>query len=409
MLRPRPFLTRRGFASAAGLALPALAAGAWPEFRGSGGQGHGPSEALPTSWSDTKNVTWKAPLPGLGWSTPVILDREIWLTTAQEDGRWLGVVAVDFETGELLREVEVFRNDSARSIHKKNSQASPSAVVSEDRVYVHFGARGTAALTHSGEIVWTATEFAYREPHGPGGSPVLWDGRLYFNCDGNDRHYVVALDAATGKTRWRADRPHGNMAFATPLVVEMPDGTAQLISPGADLAYAYSAVTGEPLWHIRYSGFSNIPRPVYAHGLVYIATGFHGPSMLAVRPGGRGDVTDSHIVWETSRGVPLTPSPVVVGDEFYMVSDRGILSCLDAKTGKQHYQARLGGNFSASPIYAGGLLYFQNEDGGGIVVRPGTEFKKVASNQVPGRTLASPSVHRRALLIRTDSALYRIG
>jgi len=217
----------------------------------------------------------------------------------------------------------------------------------------------------------------------------------------------VALDKRTGKIRWKSPRK-GYQAYTTPLKIQV-EGKDQLISPGAYRAIAYEPLTGKEIWSVRYGeGYSNVPRPVYGHGLVFICSGFEQAELLAVRPDGRGDVTDSHIAWSLKRAVPLTPSPLLVGDELYLVSDNGIASCLDAKTGKAHWQQRLGGNHSASPIFADGRIYFLNEEGESVVIKPGKEFKKLATNQLDGQTLASMAVSDRSIYIRSANHLYRL-
>ena len=380
----------------------------WPEFRGPTGQGHSGERGLPVTWSETSNIKWKTAIPGGGWSSPSIQKERIWLTTATEQGRSLRVIALDFATGQISRNVEVFRLKSAAQVHSKNSFASPTPVLEGDRVYVHFGALGTACLTQSGEIVWKTRLEYDNGQHGPGGSPVIYDDLLILSCDGMNTQFVVALDKTTGKVRWKKYR-QGNQAYTTPLVLRLAAGD-QVVSPGAFRAVSYDPKTGKELWEVKYGdGFSNVPRPVYGNGLIFICTGFQQPSLMAVRVDGRGDVTKSHVAWTLNRGVSLTPSPLLIGDELYMVSDNGIASCIDSKSGKPHWQVRLGGNHSASPVYADGRIYFLNEDGESAVVTPGKQFNALARNQLNGRTLASMAVSGSSIFIRSDSHLYRIG
>lgn len=308
-----------------------------------------------------------------------------------------------------MHDVEVFRLRDAGTINPKNSHASPTPVLDADRVYLHFGAHGTAAIAQSGEIVWKKRlEYSHGQ-HGPGGSPVLYEDLLILSCDGEDIQFVVALDRRTGKVRWRRSRDDGFQAYSTPLVLRLPDGD-QVVSPEAHRAVAYEPRTGKEIWSVRYGQrFSNVPRPVYGRGLVFLCTGFQEPSLLAVRVDGRRDVTKTHVVWSLTRGVPLTPSPLLVGDELYLVSDGGIATCLDAKTGKEHWRARLGGSHSASPIYADGRIYFLSEDGDSVVIEPGTRFQRLAQNHVDGPTLASMAVSGASIFIRSQSHLYRLG
>ena len=388
-------------------------AGDWPQFRGPTGQGHASGATVPLEWSETANVTWKSPVPGRGWSSPVVAGGRVWLTTAVTDpgaGSSLRLLAYDAETGVDVLDVEVFGSGETRLLNPKNSFASPTPVLDPDgeRVYVHFGAAGTAAVGTAGEVLWRA-RFPYVSQHGNGGSPILHDGRLVISVDGYDTAYLVAVDARTGAERWRSTRPDPvSQAYSTPLLVRVGD-REQIVNASAFRATAHAPETGREIWRVRYpNGFSNVPRPVHGHGLVYLSTGFQSPTLLAVRADGAGDVTRSHVAWRLRRGAPLTPSPILVGDELYMVTDFGIGTCVDALTGAVRWQRRLGGNHSASPVFAGGRLYFQNEEGVTTVIAPGTEFRVLARNRLDGATLASMAVADNALFIRTDTHLYRI-
>jgi outer membrane protein assembly factor BamB len=389
------------------LSLPLLAQD-WPEFRGPSGQGHSAERGLPLAWSESQNIKWKVALPGKGWSSPAIQGDRIWLTAATEDGKSLRALCVDRNTGAMLQNIEVFRLKSAAQTHAKNSHASPTPVLEGDKIYLHFGALGTACLTQAGEIVWKTKLDYDNGQHGPGGSPVIYDNLLIVSCDGQSEQYVVALDKLTGKVRWRKYR-QGAQAYTTPLIVRAPTGD-QVISVGAFRAFAYEPRAGKELWNVSYGdGFSNVPRPVFGHGMVFICTGFHQPTLMAVRVDGRGDVTKSHLAWTLKRGVSLTPSPLLVGDELYVVSDNGIATCVDAKTGNMHWQVRLGGNHSASPLYADGRIYFLSEEGESVVIAPGREFKKLATNQLDGATLASMAVAGGSIFVRSQTHLYRLS
>jgi len=390
------------------LILLILLASDWPQFRGPTGQGVSDEQGLPLTWSETKNVRWKVAIPGKGWSSPVVQGDRIWLTTATEEGKSLRAISVDRNTGAIVQNVEVFHLKSAKLTNPKNSFASPTPIIEGDRVYVHFGAFGTACITQSGEIVWK-TKLEYDNgQHGTGGSPVLYQDLLIISCDGNDVQYVVALDKLTGKVRWKKSR-EGYQAYTTPLIVELP-GSPQIISPGAFRAISYDPRNGKELWQVTYGeGFSNVPRPVYGDGLVFICTGFQQPSLLAVRLDGKGDVTKSKVQWKLDRGVPLTPSPLLIGSELYMVTDNGIATCVDAKTGKEYWRARVGGSHSASPIYADGRIYFLSEEGESVVLAPGQQLKHLATNQLDGRTLASMAVSNGSIFIRSETHLYRIS
>jgi outer membrane protein assembly factor BamB len=383
---------------------------AWPQFRGPGGQGHAAGTGLPLEWSETRNIVWKAPVPGSGWSSPVIAGGRVWLTTAvRERGTSLRALAFDVRDGREVVNTEVFRLDETTLLNQKNSFASPTPIVGGQRVYLHFGDDGTAAVTTAGEVVWK-TRLPYRSQHGNGGSPVLYEDLLIVNCDGGDAAYVAALDTATGKIRWKTDRRSPwDQAYTTPLVIRIGEQD-QVISIGAHRATAYEPRTGKEIWRVGYpGGFSNVPRPVFGHGLVYIATGFQQPSLLAVRADGTGDVTRTHLAWRLDRGVPYTSSPLLVGDELYIVSDVGIATGLDAKTGETLWQARLPGHYSASPVFADGRIYFQSEDGVTTVLAPGRLFRTFATSTLDGSTLASMGVADGSFFIRSDTHLYRIA
>ncbi|GAB4140512.1 MAG: PQQ-like beta-propeller repeat protein [Planctomycetaceae bacterium] len=391
----------------------------WTEFRGPTGQGHSQAKNLPETWSPTKNVAWKVDIPGGGWSSPIVLNNRIYLTTAvlPEGGRGndrsLRALCLDATSGKTLWDKEVFlqKDETTQRIHRKNSHASPTPITDGKHVYVHFGTQGTACLTRDGKIVWKMRDLKYRPQHGNGGSLILVDDILFVSCDGSDLQYVVAIDKNSGRIVWKKNRLPFTRAqkfsFTTALAIEV-NGKKQIVSPGTNQVIAYEPKTGKEIWQIKYSGYSVIPRPVYSHGLVFLSTSYNRPTLMAVKPTGQGDVTDTHVAWTTQRGAPHTPSMLVIGDELYFVSDKGIASCVDAKTGKVHWSRRIGGNYSASPIYADGKIYFQSEQGDATVIKPGKEFKQIARNSLGERTLASYAVVDSALLIRTEKSLYRI-
>jgi outer membrane protein assembly factor BamB len=390
-------------------------AGDWPQFRGPSGQGHSSDVGLALEWSETRNIAWKVPV-GEGWSSPVVSGGRVWVTTVSEarEGRRvvasLRAVALDAATGREVVNVEVFRLENPGSINEKNSRASPTPIVDGERVYVHFGADGTAALSKDGRILWTV-RLRYDSQHGNGGSPVLYQDLLIVNCDGwGEEAYVIALDTSTGKTRWKTSRRRPwSHAYSTPLIIRVGDED-QLVSIGAYRTAAYEPLTGREIWRVNYDeGFSNVPRPVYGGGLVYIATGFQVPSLMAVRVDGRGDVTRTHVAWTLARGAPYTPSPLLVGEELYYLSDTGVLSCVDAKTGEMRFQQRLVGNFSASPVFADGRIYVLSEEGVTTVLAPGRQFKALATSRLDGRTLASMAIADAAIFVRSSTSLYRIS
>jgi len=405
-----------GFAQA-GQAPPPRAAEDWPQFRGPTGQGHSKEQGLPLEWSETQNIAWKVPVSG-GWSSPVIAGGRVWVTAVDATRNKRGedsvislrLIGLDVTSGREVVNTEVFKIDNPGAINIKNSRASPTPIVDGDRVYVHFGEDGTAALTTSGQLLWS-TRLRYDAQHGNGGSPVLYRDLLIINCDGwgNDA-YVVALDTQTGKSKWRTSRRRPwSQAYSTPLVIRVGDED-QVVSVGAFRTVAYEPLTGKEIWRVSYGeGFSNVPRPVFGQGLVFIATGFQEPALMAVRADGRGDVTRTHVAWMLTRGAPYTPSPILVGDELYYISDTGVLSCVDATTGKMIWQQRLGGNYSASPVFADGRIYTLSEEGMTTVFAPGKTFQKLATNRLDGTTLASIAISDRSLFIRSDTHLYRIA
>lgn len=387
----------------------------WPQFRGPEGDGSSAAEGLPVRWSDTEGVVWKTPIPGLGWSSPVVGGESVYLTTAvpEGEGHSLRLVCVDARTGAVRWNNEVFRQATSVEMHEKNSHASPTPIVTADAVYVHFGPHGTARTTRDGEVVWR-TNLPYKPVHGTGGSPALAGDLLVICCDGGDEQFVVGLDIATGAVRWKTPRgtkPGRGFSFSTPLVCTVGDRT-MAVCPGSGAVCAYDPRTGAELWRVDYpGGYSVIPRPVLAGGLVFVGSGYDKAVLLAIDPTGNGDVTDTHVRWRMDRAAPHTPSPLVVGAELYCVSDNGIATCVDARTGAEHWRERLGGNFSASPFAAGGKVYFQEESGETIVVEAGRTFTEVARSRLAEgeRTFASYAVAGPALLIRTESHLYRVG
>lgn len=388
----------------------------WPEFRGPTGQGHAATTKLPLEWSATQNVAWKQPVPGRGWSSPSLSGGKLFLTSAvgEADGgkRALHALCFDAKTGRELWNTSLFEQDgSAPRIHNKNSHASPTPLVADGRVYVHFGHQGTACLDLNGKVIWKNTSLNYAPVHGNGGSPILVGDKLVFSCDGGSDPFVVALNKDTGKVIWKTPRvttAKKTFSFSTPLLITVA-GKQQIISPGSGAVCAFDPKDGKELWRARYGeGYSVIPRPVLGHGMIFIGTGYDAPIVMAIRIDGTGDVTDTHVAWTMKKGAPNTPSLLVVGEEVYMVSDGGIASCVDAKTGKVHWQERVGGNYSASPLYADGKVYFQNEEGIGVVVKAGREFQKLASNDLGERTLASYAADDDTFFIRTEQHLYKI-
>jgi outer membrane protein assembly factor BamB len=297
-------------------------------------------------------------------------------------------------------------------MHSKNSLASSTPIATDDRLFVHFGHMGTAALNLNGKVVWRQEELRYPPVHGNGGSPALVDDLVVFSCDGAADPFVAALDQSTGNVRWKVPRNTSaskTFSFSTPLVLDV-DGVRQVVSAGSGFVGAYDPQDGREIWRVNYGeGYSVVPRPVFADGLLFVATGFNRARLLAIDPrSARGDATD-HVVWSHDRGVSLTPSLLVTGGELFFVADNGVASCLDARSGKVHWTERLSGDFSASPVSAENQVYFQNEAGTTYVVKAGTEFELLSTNELNERALASPAVSDGALFLRTESHLWRIS
>ena len=395
------------------------AADQWTEFRGPSGTGHSDSVGLPYEWSEAKNVVWKTRIHGRGWSSPVVLARQVWLTTATPEGKELSVLALDREDGHVLFDTKLFEVARPEDTQKYNSFASPTPVIEEGRVYVHFGSYGTAALdTVTGKVVWTRRDLPCNHWRGPASSPILYKNLLIVQFDGYDLQYAVALDKQTGRTVWKAVRSHDygtddgdqKKGFGTPVVIEAA-GRPQLISPAAKAVFSLDPLTGRELWRVRYEQHSAAARPLFAHGLVYIDTGFSKADLLAIRPDGRGDVTDTHVAWRAIKGIGAKPSPVMVGDLLYAVSDTGgVVTCLDAKSGAEVWQHRLGSPaHSASPLFADGALYFFSEDGSAVALKPGREYQEMGRGSVEeGGVMATPAIAGKALFVRTESHLYRV-
>lgn len=408
---------RRGLVWVVGLALALPLAAQWPEFRGPTGNGHAPEGSdPPVTWSETEHVAWKVEVPGEGFSSPVIDDGRVWLTTALEASQSLRLLAFDVRDGSPLHDVEVLKPGAWQPGHADNSYASPTPVAEGGRVYAHFGTYGTVALDATdGRVLWRNDQLPLEHETGPGSSPILHGDLLIFHLDGTDTRGIVALHKDTGAVAWRtprsvslADRnPPHRKAFSTPLVVRYR-GQDQLISPAAQQVSAYDPATGDELWRVRYEGYSNVPRPVAGFGMVFVNTGYMKPRMLAIHLGGEGDVTDSRVVWSYHWQVPANPSPLLINDRLYLVSDHGRATWLDARKGEGLWRQRLGGNFTASPIVAAGRIYNFRRDGETIVLAASDTFEILARNPLDGVFRASPAVINDALVLRTTTHLYRI-
>lgn len=388
----------------------------WPQFRGATGQGLSAAVNVPVEWSATSHVAWSVDLAGRGWSSPVLSRGRVYLTAADGDAeKTLHALCLDAADGRVIWDTEICRPDAASvgAMHAKNSAASPTPVVTADRLYVHFGHMGTAALNLDGKVLWRQTGLAYPPVHGTGGSPIVVGDALVFSADGGKDPFLAALDTATGAVRWKTPRKtpaKKPFSFSTPLAIEV-DGATQIISPGSGFVGGYDVKDGRELWRSGYGeGYSVVPRPVFAHGLLFVSSSFDAPVLYALKPAGAsGDVTAANVAWSNRKGAPHSASPLVLGDELYFVSDAGIATCADARTGTVHWSERLGGGFSASPVAAEGRVYFQNEAGTGFVVKAGKAFELLARNELGERSLASFAVADGALFIRTETRLWKIA
>ena len=407
------------------LCVIAHAADNWPQFRGPDGNGHSDARDLPLNWSETKNVVWKTPIHDRGWSSPVIHGSQVWLTTASPDGRKLYALCLDRNTGRIIQDLKLFDVAEPQYAHPFNTYASPTPVIEPDRVYITFGSAGTACIDRrSFRVLWERRDIECNHFRGAGSSPILFQDLLIMNFDGSDQQFVTALDKRTGKTVWRTKRSidfqdleaNGKPAadgdfrkgFATPQVT-MINGRWELISLGSKAAYSYNPFNGQELWRVEErSQHSASTRPVIGHGMIFYPTGFSTGQLFAVRTGGNGLITDTHVAWKLKRGVSTKPSILLVDDLIYMISDTGIASCVEAKSGDVIWQNRIGGEYSASPVYADGRVWLFSEEGKTSVIRPGRTFELLAENQLNDGFLASPAIANNAFFLRTRTHLYRI-
>jgi outer membrane protein assembly factor BamB len=409
------------------LALPAAAAGddAWPEFRGPRGDGHSSAKGLPLEWSETRNVRWKTPIHGRAWSTPVVLGDQVWVTTATEDGKELSALCIDRGTGKVLFDKVLFRVEKPQPLgNTVNGYGSPSPAIEPGRIYVTFGSAGTACLdTRSFEVLWERRDLPCNHYRGPASSLVLFKGLVIFQMDGSDHQYIVALDGASGATAWKTPRStdYGDLdangrpraegdfrkAFNTPLIVEW-NGAPLMLSAAAKAVYGYEPATGRELWQVRHANHSSASRPVFHQGMAFFNIGYSHAELWAVKAGGNGDVSASHVPWKNSKSVPNRASPVIVEGLLYMVSDKGVATCLEAESGAEVWQDRADGNYSASLLYADGRIHLFSEEGVATILKPGRKFEVLARNTLADGFMASPAAAGRELYLRTRSCLYRI-
>ncbi|HWB03192.1 MAG TPA: PQQ-binding-like beta-propeller repeat protein [Verrucomicrobiales bacterium] len=399
----------------------------WNQFRGPKADGHSTATNLPTEWDDTKNVKWKTPIPNKGWSTPLVSATQVWLTAATPTGHDYFVYCLDRATGEIKHQAKLFHSDKPEPLgNDLNSYASPTGVLNEGRVYVHFGSYGTACIdTNTFKEVWRRTDLPCRHYRGPGSSLFDWKDTIILTMDGVDVQYLCALDKKTGKDVWKTPRstaygdegPDGKpaaegdyrKAYTTPALITV-DGKPQIVSSGSKAAFGYDPDTGKELWHTTYKGFSNAAIAAWSNGVVAINTG-HGKANLQAFPIAAdtvGDITAKRI-WEQTKAIPTRSSPVAVDGVIYLNGDSGILSAVDFKDGALLFNERTQGNASASPLYADGKLFFCNEHGVTTILKPGRTFEKIAANKLPDGIMASPVALGKELFIRTKTALYCIS
>ncbi|MCP4190612.1 MAG: PQQ-binding-like beta-propeller repeat protein [Planctomycetaceae bacterium] len=392
----------------------------WTEFRGSQGNGQAVADTVAMQWDESSNVEWKTAIPGKGWSSPVVWENQVWVTTASEDGKEMSAICVDKRNGEVLHNRLLFENEKPSFCHPTNSYASPTPAIEAGRVYVHFGSYGTACIdSQSGDVIWQRRDLKCDHWRGPGASPVIAGDLLIVPYDGFDQQFIVAFHKDDGSTAWKKNRnidyrsENGDFrkAYCTCTVINHA-GRSELISPSAAETISYNPQTGDEYWRVRHGGMNAATRPLFAHGLLYItigdAVGKTKPALLALRPGGDGNVTETHVAWSQSKGASKRPSPLVIGDLLYMISDDGVASCLDSKTGDFIWRKRLGGNFRASPISSGNRIYAFDLDGFCHVFKAGPEFELLAKNRLDHGSQASPAVSGNQLIVRTTKHLYSI-
>lgn len=389
----------------------------WNQFRGSNGDGDAGDAILPLVFNEGHpNITWKTPVTGKAWSSPVIRDGMVWLTNALLDGQKMWAVCLDFETGKMLHETLVFENGKPQFCHNMNSYATPTPVIEGGRVFVHFGTHGTAALdAKTGKKLWERRDFKCNHHRGAAASPIPFEKSLIVHFDGFDLQYVVSLSQDTGETLWRKNRAFdfgtnngdNKKAYCTPSVIKHKD-RLELISPAAAATESRNPRTGELFWTARTGGMNSSSRPIYRDGLVYVFNGMG--SISAIKPGGTGDVDKTHMAWARRKVVAKKSSPLLLDGLLYMTSDEGVASCSNPQTGEIIWAERLGGKgqYAASPIHANGHIYFSSSEGDFPVLKAGRKFEIISRNKLDAGCMASPAIVGNALVIRTKTHVYRI-
>jgi outer membrane protein assembly factor BamB len=377
----------------------------WPQFRGPDGEGHASARNLPLTWTDRDNIAWRTSVPGVGWSSPIVSGDRVWLTTADNSRPPLRLIGIERATGRVACNLGVLMPEAPIKVHPKNSHATPTPVIDQDRLYANFGPHGTACVTLAGKIVWTAAE-DYTTEYGPTSSPLVWRNLLILSCEGSDLQYIVARDKYTGKEIWKQQQA-GRNSESTPLLVRQPDGDTLVCNLAGRLA-ALDPATGSERWSIDTgSSYAQVSRPLFGNGLVFACGGYFDPFVMAVRP--PQDGAEARQVWKIrNASAPYIVSPLIVGKELYLIGPHGLLSCVDAATGREHYRERLGGEVSASPVFANGRIYIVDEEGTTTVIQPGRVFRRLAVNRLHERVQASPAIAGNEILLRTEKAIYCI-
>jgi outer membrane protein assembly factor BamB len=397
----------------------------WTHFRGSSLDGISADTHVPVVWNDSTNIIWKTAIRGKGWSSPVIYGNQVWITTAAPDGKEMSGICVDFNSGRILFDILLFKQDSIYQKHTVNTYATPTPCIEQGLVWMNFGSSGTACVsTADGKIIWKRVDLICDHVQGPGSSPIIYKDLLILHYEGSDRQFIAALNKKTGETVWQTDRPGecyeplapiGKKAYITPIIVNV-GGRDLLISNGSAVCIAYDPLTGEEIWRIIQGEDSTIPMPLTENGTVFFYTSFVTPAegekyaeLFAVDPKGSGNITGSNILWRCKTPVLQLLTPLIKDGIIYTVDSRNNLIVMDAKTGARLYTRRLKYRFNASPVYAGGRVYFTAVTGETLVLKAGPAYEMVAENKLPGEIFATPAIVRNSIIIRNESSLYRIG
>lgn len=413
------------FLTAIFISAAASAQHSWTHLRGNHLDGNASGTGYPVIFNEEQNLVWKTAVDGLGYSSPVVWEKQVWITTATRKGDKMWAVCIDFDTGEIIREILLFEPREIQRIHATNSYATPTPVIGKGFLYVHFGTYGTACInTNDFSVVWSRTDMNCEHMQGAASSLFLYEDMLIVHIEGTDTQYIAALNKNTGETIWQTHRPEEfyrdvapvyKKAYTTPLVVNV-DGREQLISNGAQMCFAYDVHTGEEIWSVWYGYDSTVGMPLSYGGLVFFNSGWifqeNTPNFVkffAVDPRGKGDVTKTHVIWESDQDIPQISTPVIVDGKIYMIHERGVISCLDALTGNVIWKDKLQGQFNASPVYAGGHLYIPEVKGTVYIVKPGDQFIPVAENKLDAVLKATPAFVGGSIIMRSENHLYRFS